>query len=487
MDDLFSSIHDWTVQIDGKLTFFGVLSEHWDYISRNWKAESTQKTYIRDYDRYLLPNLDTVPLETLFREDFDRVIELVPQKKKEDGMVCNEHIIRHMRHLIKKVLEAADRFGVCPDCLWGTNYEISETADDDTLNKKELVLLRKSLTITEEIDIADCLLEDPKQPSENFGLALMFCLGVRNNEACGADFGDIHPMETDPSILTLWIYKSTEIGTNKVKFGGKTRNVSRIIPIPEKLKTLLVKRMEFLRETLRQRPEYQSGTQTDKDLTSTLEAMPIAGMGDDYSTRCSSAALTKAGMLLFKRVQLSQELLALIDRDIRVPGRTEEGIAEKDPTAYLFRRNLGTQLYLLGLNDNEIQYILGHDIEDENDSRSFYRNEEKLYPIAKKMQLRPVVNPIHDAPEYRMDVDTFALSDVAGGSLRIPIQKKERLLMILKMREPRGAVRVQIYKKNVTVKGEYIQIPNLDDYANTLSISDVYHERYRKVIHRNKI
>ena len=47
---------------------------------------------------------------------------------------------------------------------------------------------------------------------------------------------------------------------------------------------------------------------------------------------------------------------------------------------------------MLGLNDNEIQYIIGHDIEDPDDERNFYRNEERLYPIALKMEERPIVN-----------------------------------------------------------------------------------------------
>ena len=482
MNDLFSNIRDWTTQIDGKATFFGVLSEHWDYISRYWKAESTQKNYLKDYDRYIIPELDSKPLESFFREDYDRVIDLVPKKKQEDGLVCNEETIRHIRHLIKKVLEAADQFGICPDCLWGTNYEISETADDETLYKKELVLLRKSLTIEEEIHVARCLLEDHLQPAENFGLALMFCLGVRNNEACGADFGDIHPMESDPNIATLWVYKSTETGSNKQRYGGKTRNVSRIIPIPEKLKNLLDKRSVFLREIVRQSPEYLTGEQSEEELDSLLASMPIAGKGADYRTRCSARDLTKAGALLLKQAKVNQELLSLIDRDIRIPERTDEGIVEKDPTAYLLRRNLGTHLYLLGLDDNEIQYILGHDIEDENDSRSFFRNEEKLYPIAKKMQLRPIVNSICDTPEYFLENDNYAWKNITGGILRVPVVTKERLVFVLKLREPSGSAQIRIRKNNVKVKGEYMREPNLEDYSSTLSICGVYHGRYRKKI-----
>ena len=46
----------------------------------------------------------------------------------------------------------------------------------------------------------------------------------------------------------------------------------------------------------------------------------------------------------------------------------------------------------MGLTEAEIQYIMGHDIEDPYESRNDFTNEDKLYQIKRKMELRPLVN-----------------------------------------------------------------------------------------------
>ena len=64
----------------------------------------------------------------------------------------------------------------------------------------------------------------------------------------------------------------------------------------------------------------------------------------------------------------------------------------KDPTAYLFRRNFGTHLHILGLSEPEIEYVIGHDIDDPYETRNEFVNEEKLFSIKQKMDRRPLVN-----------------------------------------------------------------------------------------------
>lgn len=467
----------WTTQIDGKFTFAGVLTTYWDQVKEFWRAESTQKHYINDYERYILPELETCSLEACLREDFDRIVEKLPLKKAEEGLVCNDTTIRHMRHIMRRVLKVAAENNICDDVLWGTEYDVSESQEDAELFKDEYVKLRKSLTIQEEIHVAKAVLTDPEQPSESFGLALMFCLGLRNNEACGADFGDIHPFGCDPSQSALWVYKSTEKGTNIQRYSGKTRNVSRIIPLPASLQDLLEKRRAFLER--RATESSSSSDLSQEQVKAEVDAMPIVGLGNSFRERCSAPILTKAGTALLRKAQLEQEMLSLIDRDIRKPGRTEEGIAEKDPTAYLFRRNLGTHLYLLGLEESEIQYILGHDIEDDNDERSFFRNEEKLYPIAKKMALRPIVNPIIDTPETPIDGPAYYHHDTCKERLLIPIVGSVRYHVVIRQREPNSGLKVRCDAKNARLQATCVEHPNVDPYSETISITHIYQSAYK--------
>ena len=71
---------------------------------------------------------------------------------------------------------------------------------------------------------------------------------------------------------------------------------------------------------------------------------------------------------------------------------------EKDPSAYLFRRNFGTHLFILGLSETEIQYVVGHDIEGLYETRNEFVNEERLLEIKQKMEQRPIFNAICTIP-----------------------------------------------------------------------------------------
>ena len=469
---------DWIASVSGKLTFSGVVETYWKEISKRWN-ENTQADYQDDYERFILPFIEDRPLEESTREDMDKALDDAETFRRNNGYVNSIGIHRHYQHLIKLVLEAADRHGVCPDILWGTEYNVSETADQEKLLTDEYVKLRKSLTINEEIRICHELLEDPAQEATNFGLLLMFCLGLRNNEACGASFGDVHPLACNGSVFTLWVYKSTEKGKNEMRYGGKTANVSRIIPVPDKLHQLLLQRRNYLKRMLS--PNLDPST----DLDDYIDALPIVGMGNGFSDRCSAPILTKAGNMLFKRIKLEQELLALIDRDIRAPGRTEEGITEKDPSAYLFRRNLGTHLYSLGLDDNEIQYIMGHAIEDENDERSFFRNEEKLYPIARKMSLRPLVNTVQRHLETTVDSYHLTRNNVFDEQFVLPASAQSHIRLSVRQREPYDRLSIQIKRSDgAKAEGYYVIFPNEQFYDPVLNISTEYLEMYQRQVDR---
>lgn len=458
---------EWNFIIDNKPTFAYVLFNCWDEVSNRWHADGTLDQYTNHYHDYVLPALNDKALVDCTREDFDNVMKHISEQRKEENLVYNNAQERHYRYIIKRVLEAADESGICPDFLWGTEYAFPDKGEEADLIEKEYVRLRKSFSIQEELMIYDRIMTDPEQPAVNFGLALMFCLGLRNNEACGADFGDIRPFDCDPEFSALWVHKSTEKGSNVQRHSGKTSNSPRIIPLPSKLKALLQRRRELLEERL--------GV--------SVEALPIVGLGDSFDERCSAPILTKAGTQLLKGVKLDQEMLALIDRDLRAPGRTEEGFIEKDATAYLFRRNLGTHLYLLGLESSEIEYIIGHNIEDDNDERNYFRNEELLYPIAKKMALRPIVNdPTHK--EVTVSDKPLEEQDVHQARLILPSPAQYKLT--LRQQEPFSRLRVSLKQSDsddtTNIKGTVVTAVHHDDYKDGLLITKEYQKKYSKEI-----
>lgn len=481
---------EWVEKIDGKWTFAGVLLEYGDIVGEQWKAERTMDPYITDYLKYVLPFVKEKALEEYTREDFDAVLEQLPILKANEGLAFNEEKNRHICHIIKRVLEVAEKKDICPDILWGTNYGVSERSTEETLASKEHVKHRKSLTPEEELNIAHEILEDPAQGGQLFGLALMFCEGLRNGEACAARFRDVRPFKCDKTRSALWVYKSVVSGTNQEQEGGKTSNVSRIVPIPQRLLKLLMERRAWLTEKVlngeieidnRLMVDITDGASEEERAEAYVDGLPIACKDNKYATLCAASDLTTAGRVLLKKVYVKQEMLSLIDRDIRKPGRTEEGIEEKDPTVYLFRRNLGTHLYLLGLNDNEIQYVIGHDIEDPDDERNFYRNEERLYPIALKMEERPIVNETETIRKVHVTGNSFVEKSISKKELHIPVSNDSgRIRILLNQCETGPNLKIGIEADGVEVTGEYEQYENCSEHGSTLNITEQYQRTYRK-------
>ena len=162
---------------------------------------------------------------------------------------------------------------------------------------------------------------------------------------------------------------------------------------------------------------------------------------------------------------------------------------EKDPTAYLLRRNFGTQFYLLGLEESEIQYIIGHEIEDPGEMRSIFRSEEKLHPIAQKMALRPIVNEIPDMPEPKYLI--AAPKKVFRGQLfchqlQIGVDGSLCLRVRISQREPGSRMRVELIPSQITFQGTHTQHENMADYERSLSTRGLYQQKYREIIGRKK-
>lgn len=372
----------WVRSIDGKLTFCGALETYYDECAVHWKSEKTRTQYDRDYNDKILPSLpvhNDRTIETYTKEDYDAAVQAIIEKgqgrEDEPFKPYADTTIQHFRHLIKRVVEVAAENGMCSNVLWGSVFQFSEDVRvKDAINER--VRLKKSLTVKQEHKIAKLLLADVQQQGQNLGLLLMFALGLRNGEACGANFGDIKRME-NPTYSVLWVYKSTIAGTNTLQSSGKTRNADRIIPIPSVLVQYLAERRRYLEQVL---------TETQE-----IESLPIACVGSDFERRCSAAQLTAAGRELFRRAEMAESQLAYIDAELMRNQRLESAY-EKDPTAYLLRRNFGTHLHILGLSEAEIEYVIGHDIQDSYETRNEFVNEEKLYEIKQKLDQRPILN-----------------------------------------------------------------------------------------------
>lgn len=472
----------WIRSVDDKLTFCGVYEQLYDACAKYWKQETTRTQYDRDYNDVILPSLsghDSKAIDEYTMEDFEAAILSIAERgqtrKGQGGFVpYADSTLQHFRHLMEVVVTAAANHDLCDNVLWGSRFSLQESQlDEDAVNER--VRLKKSLTISEEFAVAKALLSDPGQRGQNFGLLLMFALGLRNGEACGANFGDVRPMERHPECKVLWVYKTTISGKNTLQSSGKTKNADRIIPIPDVLDQFLEERRAYLEQSLSE----------DGAAASHIDELPIACVGDNFSLRCSAHQLTAAGREMFRRIKMSSAQLAYIDAELS-DQETASELKEQDPSAYLLRRNFGTHLSILGLSESEIEYLIGHDIQDAYETRNEYVNEERLWLIKEKLDKRPILNRI-DLSGRRRQMRLLAgnLYVLEG----IPPQKYHfrtgngRLLLHVFAKEPLDPLKIRVSSLS-QAKGaskEVLPYSTPCSYGRTIDVLKKYHELYQLV------
>lgn len=478
------------LSVENKKTFAGIVYDDEVFVKiaeeRKWKDDTVDR-YLKDLNKYVFNHkyFKNVPVNDITRKHCEAVINnVIETRKKSDNkrikMSNNEEAQKHIAFVLGKIFEKASELGLCENVIWGSRYKLLgiDTGEQKKL-REELVVLPKSLTIDEENAVAEKVLEDPEQSGEFMAIALMFCLGLRENEACAVDFKDEKMFKCDVGRSYLQIAKSAITRKSReVKFGGKTRNAVRLVPIPSKLHELLKKRKKYIRECA-------------KGEINHLERYPIACKGMKFRQRLTPEEVGKSGTRLLRDVSNEtnisgddlEEKIEFIDENLANMEDQSEldlHLIEKDPTAYLFRRNVATHLSILGLNQSEIEYIMGHDIKDERDSRNFFKNEDKLYPIALKMAQRPIVNEIGKDNIIEYDNKSFIKQqNINKIQVNISLSSRDQIFIQVRQREPSDYFKAVIQKDDsISLAGEYRAFPIMDVPPESVNILEYYHKRY---------
>lgn len=486
----FETQKNWDVEINGKKTFFYILDSYYSEVSRYWRKDSTRKTYNRDYDDYLLNYVNAKPLEDYNLMDFEAAIQHVGDDLVADKRVFNDATRQHFKVLIRRVTSTAQRAKICEDILWGTTYgkELNEA------NKKPDSKLRRSLTEREELLAADYLLSDPKQAGNRFGLALMFCEGMRDNEAAAILFGDIRPMTDHPAFSVVRVYKSKVGNSEEDKLSGKTRNANRYLPLAGKLDRLIRERREVIKDAiLRGEVTLDVPLEDDDAINRAIDRLYVACKGNDYTSGCATTDLIRASHALFRdivkmdeaivrradeeRAQINIEMLSqLRETNGDEADALMDEVVERDPTAYLLRRNFATRLYHMGLNESEIQYIMGHDIVDTSEKRAYFRNEEKLSKIAEKMKKRYAVNEVE--PTVTVSAQNEAVQTVRNAySVVVDDLRPNTMIRIESYEAPKGP-RVKAKKTSGDLAVSIRQFPTIAPTPESVNVQSIIAKRY---------
>lgn len=386
-------------------TFAGALEDCYVDVSFDWN-NTTRKQRNRYYENTILPalkNHDTMLIKDYTVKDFDDAIQSITEKGyvlKGEQRYYSDSTLNTFRNMIYRVIYYSSVMGYCNNIFWGTYYELDLPSSQEAIN--EHIYLKKSLEVDQDKRMFKELFKSEELSGEEVGLSLMYSLGLRNAEAAGLNYGDIIPLQGHKDIHVARIYKTTIPFTNKLQSSGKTLNSGRIIPVPNILFNMLQKRKKYIIEFyLAQGKEIN------------IDDLPIACRDMNYEERCSADDITDAAKKVFHNIGITSKQLAYIDAALR-DNKLREVIREKDPTAYLLRRNYATYLYILQFNISEIQYLMGHDIENEYETRNDYNDPDRIFIMCEKIKKRPLFSKyenidsktinIHIMPKQQADV-----------------------------------------------------------------------------------
>lgn len=460
-------IVDWVATIDGKSTFAGIIIDCFDEMCEDnyWRAESTKKHYLADYERRILPYIEDHDSLTIDNYTYTHYQDILSEIKKSEKYT--EERILHLMRLISAVARmAAKKYGY-PDVLWGTAFELPEEIDEKE-KIQELVILKKSFSPKQEIELFLKLSDNVQMSGERFGTYLMFAFGVRNGEAAAILFGDILESYIEDGFHVVIVYKTIESKEHRLVSSGKTKNADRIIPIPEPAYNFLMRRKQFVAE------------QEGKSIHD-IDKYPVACVGKDYKRHCTPDQIAQSSKVVFEEIGLKPRVLSFLDYEI-LRGENPIVVREKDPTSYLMRRNFATQMVILGMTEAEIQFLLGHDITDAYETRNEMVNFSALKKMGEKMKLRAVFKKQRLQVDLSMDYQReYTFRDHTNLFVKVSLDPEDLLIISTVSEEPEITPRVQI-KSDARYQEERVNyvMPAKYKADRTINVLNKYHDVYSK-------
>lgn len=161
--------------------------------------------------------------------------------------------------------------------------------------------------------------------------------------------------------------------------------------------------------------------------------------------------------------------------DLTLRGSERCEIREKSPTGYLGRHIFATQLALFDLDEDEIQAVIGHDIEDPSVTRNDFSSDEKLYRIKQKMNRMPIYRK--GSSDIRIPGNKTCVSGIGPLSLQVdaPVQF---LHISVEAEEPTDVVNV---KCQSDARSQLIAVQKEAHFCRGFDVMQKYDDVYQKL------
>ena len=465
---------------DGEPTFYGVLRNYFTKIniqgtnigiSRDWNSTTAGK-YSRDYSERLLPIMSRLfgkekPMHSYTSEDFESILN---ELRKNHHYA--ESTMMHYRFLLWVTYETGFNAGLYDDNIfWGELVDPEDNPEKyEKHRSKALTRTRKSFSISEDIRLMRFFasLDPISAEGEHIALALMYVSGTRNSEACGANLGNFHTLETHPETAIFDMVQTTTANSSLTKAGGKTKNAPRSLPIPRWFYDLIVRRREWLQQQL------DDGALSLPEGTNSVDSLPMACVGHNYAKRAQSGDLSRAGRALFSAVGIEKSELAILQEILFSQEFRDTEIEEKDPTTYLFRRNVATRLYHMGFPWTTIQYWVAHEIEDSVIARNHFADEDILHEIGERYFRHPVFHILDGSTdENPMDYQSdFSMSP------------SETLFIQATTLEPNQPLKVWLHVNSASLDIKVKERPHKSQDTQDVDILNALYRAYREQLRK---
>ena len=471
----------WPVMIDQKLTFFGVLVKYYDEIGKKYSlSPNTNEQYAKQCEKYIIPRLNDRPLENYSAEDLDKVILDIRSSESR----CAEATVQIYRRHILRVIEMAVGYEGMRDPLFGVVFMPPTTPKH--VENSEKKTLPRSLTVQQQCAIGKAIYSSAEE-GKNIDLMVEFEAGLRPKETAGLSFGDFVYQD---GFGVAALHNST-IGQGHTRHTKmKTKNSYRKAIFSEKASKIIAKHRYKICDLL------STCTVGDYDHTLEISNTPIAGMDDNPTMPRSSVQVSKDYRALLRDIGFDEDDYLAACRIVASEEFSEAekhatpeelGFAKvKSPTVYINRRQICTDMHIVGCTPEEIQYLMGHKIENPAVDRRYYNNGDELKKLADKLNKRPSVNESVLSPhQNKLYANTYNNVDFHEESIKIPL-RKGKLRIWVSNHEAIDPITVKIcVPEGVEISGSYYEREDLSPQNKRVNVlSDYYaafRESYRKL------
>lgn len=443
----------------------------------------TRADYLRNLNSTILPCMDghnEKNIAEYTREDYDRVISRIRERGTLDGVKRGTHepykenSIQKFRVIIYRIVSAAAGYGYCQNVLSETIFCLSEKeAEELRSDRARIFVTKKSVTPKQEAHLYDKLLSDPRCVDGRTAAAVITAgCGARLNEAAGARFGSIKELPGHTGTYCLYVVETTELGSSEVKSSGKTANAVRPLPLAERVAKFLLARKAFV-----------DGELTRMGIPYDINDVPIGCIGRTYLSGCSSDDVSACLKEVYEEVGIEKKTLAVIDAELTYGSRLE--IEERSASGYLCRHVFATMLGVLDLDETDIQFIIGHQIEDPNVRRSDLTGEDNLYRLKRELDKIPVLGGGGAEPPVEYSAETPCFHWKGDGNLNAEIVGADRIVLSVKAKEAYDNLELNISAPGMTVRGFALEETS-GAAARRLDLTQDYRELFQGIEKRKK-